>query len=721
MKNKKMLLILSLSMLSGAGIASMNNNVTTEADAATEYTVVLYEDDVSAKPTVTDGATYQIGTTSDVITAKTIGLTYKSASNSSPTFGGLSFDGNTNKSSRYYGFVVPENYSLTSVNLTAFASNTSARTFFLGSEANKKTSYQVANTTTLSTGTTKNVRQTAELINEGTTLPSGTYYINTTGSSMIHALTIKVVPSGYNVKFMDETSEVSTLTQTVADGGVVDSSLNYTLDNKTGFAFKGWATSEGGDVVDLTTYTVTAETTFYAVWEAVTTYTVSFDLNGGVGEIAPITVNSGETISEPTAPTKEDGSAFVEWQLNGEKFDFSTPITSSIELVAEWAAPVYSESITINESGFTWAKDELDSTKTLTTTVDMKDGSVNTNPVVTWKSSDTTVVSVDNGVLTAEGKKGSATITALIYEGTEHEQSASINVTVGYTKLDAENRVYEYDFQKDSRALVEYTDTSKTGESGNFGTAYNNEKFGIFTLKVAEGKEVKWFGTNKSGNPSVFMTGGTFQFTVDRAGTLEVNVAAGGTGRTLTLTETSDTQTVVKAGCTLSFNIPSAGTYNLEASANIYYKQMKFTSKAESKWIDTDIHLGYQVGKLTADATRNNAVRFVGFINKDALHFLSHTWFNLALDGVKGENPVVTSFNTNKNTTVYESIEYYDTEGSIQIFTPTAEFGTVNDFYYFTFTFYVVEDFTGSITATAYTQDIDGNTYQTSASASVNF
>lgn len=721
MKNKKMLLILSLSMLSGAGIASMNNNVTTKADAATEYTINLYEHNSETDPIPTDGEQFQIGTTSDYVTVNLVGTdyTYKECKTSgSITADGFYFSGKSQKK-RYYTFTVPANYSLTSVNVSIF-SGTADRTAFLGSTYESDDSKKIEGTVSV-TETTKNTFFTQELLSDGTVLPSGTYYVNASAALGFGNITIKVAPFGYNVNFMDGTSKVSTLTQTVADGGVVDSSLNYTLDNKTGFAFKGWATSEGGDVVDLTTYTVTAETTFYAVWEAVTTYTVSFDLNGGVGEIAPITVNSGETISEPTAPTKEDGSAFVEWQLNGEKFDFSTPITSSIELVAEWAAPVYSESITINESGFTWAKDELDSTKTLTTTVDMKDGSVNTNPVVTWKSSDTTVVSVDNGVLTAEGKKGSATITALIYEGTEHEQSASINVTVGYTKLDAENRVYEYDFQNDSRALVEYTDTSKTGESENFGTAYNNEKFGIFTLKVAEGKEVKWFGTNKSSNPSIFMTGGTFQFTVDRAGTLEVTVAAGGNNRTLTLTETSDTQTVVKAGCTLSFNIPSAGTYNLEASANIYYKQMKFASKAESKWIDTDIHLGYQVGKSSADATKNDVVRFVGFINKDALHFLSHTWFNLALDGVKGENPVVTSFNTNENTTVYESIEYYDAEGSIQIFTPTAEFGTVNDFYYFTVTFYVAEDFTGSITATAYTQDIDGNTYQTSASASVNF
>ena len=44
--------------------------------------------------------------------------------------------------------------------------------------------------------------------------------------------------------------------------------------------------------------------------------------------------NNG-TATAPTAPTK-DGYTFVEWQLDGKKYDFSTKVTKNITLVAVW-------------------------------------------------------------------------------------------------------------------------------------------------------------------------------------------------------------------------------------------------------------------------------------------------------------------------------------------------------------------------------------------------
>ena len=38
---------------------------------------------------------------------------------------------------------------------------------------------------------------------------------------------------------------------------------------------------------------------------------------------------------KPEDPNKE-GYEFLGWYLDGEKFDFSTPITSDLELVATW-------------------------------------------------------------------------------------------------------------------------------------------------------------------------------------------------------------------------------------------------------------------------------------------------------------------------------------------------------------------------------------------------
>lgn len=62
---------------------------------------------------------------------------------------------------------------------------------------------------------------------------------------------------------------------------------------------------------------------------------VTFDLNGA-GNTWTVGVKSGEKISEPAKPSR-DGYVFEGWYLGEEKFDFSTPITKNIKLVAKWA------------------------------------------------------------------------------------------------------------------------------------------------------------------------------------------------------------------------------------------------------------------------------------------------------------------------------------------------------------------------------------------------
>ena len=65
------------------------------------------------------------------------------------------------------------------------------------------------------------------------------------------------------------------------------------------------------------------------------TVTVSFTQKIGPG-IAPINVKVGDTIKEIGAPGTSDEYEFMGWYLNGEKFDFNTPITKNINLEAKW-------------------------------------------------------------------------------------------------------------------------------------------------------------------------------------------------------------------------------------------------------------------------------------------------------------------------------------------------------------------------------------------------
>lgn len=64
------------------------------------------------------------------------------------------------------------------------------------------------------------------------------------------------------------------------------------------------------------------------------TVTVSFVAKIGAG-VAPVSVRVGQTISEPTARTNEEYE-FLGWYLDGEKFDFNTPIKKNVTLEAKW-------------------------------------------------------------------------------------------------------------------------------------------------------------------------------------------------------------------------------------------------------------------------------------------------------------------------------------------------------------------------------------------------
>jgi len=64
------------------------------------------------------------------------------------------------------------------------------------------------------------------------------------------------------------------------------------------------------------------------------TFTITFDTDGG-NEIESQTVKRRNKVIAPTNPTKKDYT-FVEWQLDGERYDFNIPITKDITLIAIW-------------------------------------------------------------------------------------------------------------------------------------------------------------------------------------------------------------------------------------------------------------------------------------------------------------------------------------------------------------------------------------------------
>jgi len=68
------------------------------------------------------------------------------------------------------------------------------------------------------------------------------------------------------------------------------------------------------------------------------TVVVTFDPAGGAPTPPPQTVTAGSLATQPATLTVLEGFVFLYWTLNGVQFDFSTPITGNITLVAFWEA-----------------------------------------------------------------------------------------------------------------------------------------------------------------------------------------------------------------------------------------------------------------------------------------------------------------------------------------------------------------------------------------------
>lgn len=69
-------------------------------------------------------------------------------------------------------------------------------------------------------------------------------------------------------------------------------------------------------------------------YEGTSGFLVTFDSNGG-SEVKAQEIVSGYEAKKPEDPIME-GGVFDTWLLNGEEFDFSTPITEDITLTAKW-------------------------------------------------------------------------------------------------------------------------------------------------------------------------------------------------------------------------------------------------------------------------------------------------------------------------------------------------------------------------------------------------
>ena len=116
----------------------------------------------------------------------------------------------------------------------------------------------------------------------------------------------------------------------------------------------GYATSSGGQILynsegSYLPNTTSNNITIYAKC-IINKYTVSFNSNGGTN-ISNQIINYNEKASKPNNPTKT-GYTFKEWQLNGNEYNFNSPVTRDITLSAVWNQIQYYLKTILESNGY---------------------------------------------------------------------------------------------------------------------------------------------------------------------------------------------------------------------------------------------------------------------------------------------------------------------------------------------------------------------------------
>ena len=133
--------------------------------------------------------------------------------------------------------------------------------------------------------------------------------------------------------------------------------LSSTTPTRTGYTFKGWATSSSGSVVYVSgaSYTKNAVVTLYAVWE-IKTYSVKYDANGGSGAPPTQTKTYGKTLTLSNTKPKRTGYTFKGWATSSSgsvayASGASYTSNSAVTLYAVWEIITYT--VTYNANGGT--------------------------------------------------------------------------------------------------------------------------------------------------------------------------------------------------------------------------------------------------------------------------------------------------------------------------------------------------------------------------------
>lgn len=158
--------------------------------------------------------------------------------------------------------------------------------------------------------------------------------------------------------------------------GTAGTEITLTAAPNEGCRLKEWEVVSGGVTVADSKFTLgSADVEIKAIFEAIPTYTVTFNMDGG-SSVPDQPVAEGSKAAKPTDPIKED-SIFDGWYGDSDfsaAFDFNAPVTADAAIYAKWKKADYVLTAitgTTEDASHTWTKG---STGDVMITVKLNDG-----------------------------------------------------------------------------------------------------------------------------------------------------------------------------------------------------------------------------------------------------------------------------------------------------------------------------------------------------------
>lgn len=154
----------------------------------------------------------------------------------------------------------------------------------------------------------------------------------TTTSSPIYTLS-------FNANFGAASGTSGSVPANITGNGSVSFPQNTGNLEKPGFAFGGWSATQGGTTPVASPYTLSSNTTFYAIWNAA--FTITFNGNGSNGGAVPSPVVGSGNLNLPgnSGALTNGSQVFMGWSLTqGGTSPISNPynLTSNVTLYAIW-------------------------------------------------------------------------------------------------------------------------------------------------------------------------------------------------------------------------------------------------------------------------------------------------------------------------------------------------------------------------------------------------